>query len=94
MATVKELRAELKALGLPTAGNKAALVERLAEALEAPPEAPVAPSGRSFQYIGAEGSNPRETTTLGYTFTLNGDPVEVDEFTAAKLAGNRHFRSA
>lgn len=29
-----------------------------------------------------------------YTFELNGEPVEVDDATAAKLAGNSHFKQA
>ena len=33
----------------------------------------------------------RSTTIFGYDFVLNGDPVEVDAKTAAKLSNNAHF---
>lgn len=46
-----------------------------------------------FVFIGNGNDDPSEITAYGYTFKLNGDPVEVkDEFAAKKLAGHSHFK--
>ncbi len=45
-----------------------------------------------FQYIGDDVDSPRETTIYGYTFELNGMPVDVQEPAfISKLTGNPTF---
>ncbi len=45
-----------------------------------------------FRYIGDDNDPPKQTTTLGYSFDLNGKAVEVDEAAATRLLGNRCFK--
>ncbi len=45
-----------------------------------------------FQYIGYGKDSPEKTTVYGYTFELNGVPVDVvSENAVAKLKGNASF---
>lgn len=45
-----------------------------------------------FSFIGNGNDDPKEITVYGYTFVLNGDPIEIkDKFAIMKLSVNSHF---
>lgn len=46
----------------------------------------------SFVFVGNGRDDPDSTVVFGHKFDLNGNPVEVSDLMAAKLAGNNHFR--
>lgn len=45
----------------------------------------------AFVFIGNGKSDPESIRVFGYQFQLNGDPVDVNELAANKLAHNSHF---
>lgn len=48
-------------------------------------------TNRTGHPIVSQPDNPRSITMHGYTFALNGEPVEVTKDVAAKLSNNSHF---